>query len=84
MTTPERPLYFNDMLKIYEDIKKLPPDQPVSTYANAIILVVEFQLALEKGNVKHYDSNGNELKTLPEILQVLRDGKQLLVEKKNE
>lgn len=81
MATPERPLYFNDMLKIYEEIKKLPPDKPVSTYAKAIILVVEFQLALEKGNVKHYDSNGNELKTLPEILQVLRNDRQLFIEK---
>lgn len=78
----KRPPQFDQLLETYEELK-LNSTKKFSDYENAVVLIVEFQLAIEAGN-RHFDSSGKELTTVGEILLALRRDKHISIEPSQE
>ena len=74
LTEPiQRPKEFDKFLIRYNEIKEDPTTQ-INYRDEAIIMIVEFQLALEKGNKHYHPTTGKELTNLTEIFEALKDG----------
>ena len=80
---PARPDQFDKWLKRYNYLKENPYLQ-TTVKDKAIIMIVEFQLALEKGNKHFHPETDKELKTLDEILQAFSEFGSIIVQPKGE
>lgn len=81
----ERPYNFDKMLLRYNELKEDPTIEP-DFKDKAIIMIVEFQLALEKGNKHYHPKTKKELKNLEEIFETLSDHRtiDIIIEKNKE
>ena len=68
----ERPKHFDEYLERYNFIKN-HPEYKTNDMDLAIIMVVEFQLAIEKGNKHYHPVTNSYLDNLSSILKCLHE-----------